>query len=190
MLEQLIQWDTQLFLLINKTGSNAFFDFLMPLFREKWIWLPLYILLIAYFYKTYRLKNTLYILAITVAMIVVGNSVLADTVKNITKRPRPCHEITLKGKMTERVGCGGQYGYFSAHATNHFAMAVFFLLLLKKRFRWATFALLLWAASVAYAQVYVGKHYPLDVLTGALVGSLLGWLAYRLLTKTLKDIQA
>jgi membrane-associated phospholipid phosphatase len=190
LLEQLNQWDTQLFLLVNKTWANSFFDWLMPLLREKWIWLPLYLLLIGYFYKTYRLKNTLYILLFAVAMVVVGNSLLADVVKKTTQRPRPCQEETLKGQMIERVGCGGMYGYFSAHATNHFALALFFLLLLKKRFRWATFALLFWAAAIAYAQVYVGKHYPFDVLTGAIVGSLLGWLTYRLLIKRVKDIQA
>lgn len=188
-MEQLLQWDTDVFLLINAKWGNAFFDWLMPVLRNKYTWVPLYLLILWFFYKKYALKNTLYILLFTVVMVVVGNTLITDTVKNSVKRPRPCHEAALKGKMTERVGCGGPYGYFSAHATNHFALAVFFLLMLKKRFRWATFALLFWAAAVSYAQVYVGKHYPLDVLTGATVGSLLGWLTYRLLTKSVKDIQ-
>lgn len=189
MLEQLLQWDTNVFLLINKQGSNAFFDALMPLLREKWVWFPLYLLLLWYFYKTYKLKNTLYIVVFAALMVVVGNTLLADTAKNTFKRLRPCQEEVLKEKMVERVGCGGMYGYFSAHATNHFALALFFSLLLKKRFRWATFALLFWAAAIAYAQVYVGKHYPLDVITGAIVGSLLGILAYKLLLRSAKDIQ-
>lgn len=188
MLEQLLQWDTRVFLLINADGSNAFFDSLMPVLREKWVWLPLYAALLTFFYHVYKLKKTLLIIGITALLVVVANTLLADTAKHSFKRLRPCHEQTLKGKMVERVGCGGQYGYFSAHATNHFAMAVFFGLLLAKRFKWATFSLLIWAASISFAQVYVGKHYPLDVLTGALVGSLLGLGAYILFTKIEKKI--
>lgn len=188
MLEQLLQWDTNVFLLINKQGGNTFFDVLMPLLRHKLTWIPLYLAILIAFYKLYNVKGTLYIALFTIIMIVVGNSLITDNVKDGVKRLRPCQEQALKGKMVERVGCGGMYGYFSAHATNHFALALFFSLLLKKRFRWATFALLFWAAAIAYAQVYVGKHYPLDVITGAIVGSLLGVLTYWLLQKSVKGI--
>lgn len=188
MIEQLLQWDTQIFLLINAEGSNAFFDFLMPLLREKWVWIPLYAVLLYFFYTTFKFKKTLVVVGITALLVVVANTLLADTAKHGFKRLRPCHEQTLKGKMVERVGCGGQYGFFSAHATNHFAMAIFFGLLLAKRFKWATFSLLIWAASISFAQVYVGKHYPLDVLVGAWAGSLLGLLAYLFFTKIEKKI--
>jgi len=190
MLEQLKQWDTDIFLLINKEGSNAFFDVVMPWLREKWVWVPLYFLLLVYYYRTYKLKNTLFILLFTGATVFAADTILAETAKNTVKRNRPCHEEALKGKMVERVSCGGQYGYFSAHAANHFALAVFFMLLIKKRSRWVTFALLFWAAIVSYAQVYVGKHYPLDVLTGAVAGSLLGYGMAKLLFKTVKEIKA
>lgn len=188
MLEQLLQWDTELFLLINKDGGNAFFDWLMPVLRNKFTWIPLYIIILIAFYKLYNLKNTFFILVFTAAMVVVGNTLLADTAKHSFKRLRPCQEESLKEKMVERVGCGGMYGYFSAHATNHFALALLFSLLLKKRFRWATFALLFWAAAVSYAQVYVGKHYPLDILTGAVVGCLLAYLTHWGLRKSIKTL--
>lgn len=189
MLEQLLQWDTQLFLLINKEGGNTFFDFLMPILRHKLTWIPLYIIFLLVFYNLFALKNTAYILLFTVAIIIIGNTLLADSAKQGFKRLRPCQEPQLKEKMIERVGCGGKYGYFSAHATNHFAMALFFALILKKRFRWVTFALLFWATAIAYAQVYVGKHYPFDVITGAVVGSMLAMGAFWLLKKSVKGIQ-
>ncbi len=189
MIEQLLQWDTEVFLLINKKGGNAIFDWLMPVLRNKFTWLPLYIIILFGFYKLYSLKPTLYILVFTVLMIVIGNTAITDTTKHTVKRLRPCQEEALKEKMVMRVGCGGMYGYFSAHATNHFALALLFSLLLKKRFRWATFALLFWAAAISYAQVYVGKHYPLDVLTGAVVGCLLALLTYWGLQKSVKELR-
>ncbi|HYG14882.1 MAG TPA: phosphatase PAP2 family protein [Bacteroidia bacterium] len=189
MLEQLNQWDTQLFLLINKEGGNAFFDVVMPQLREKWVWAPLYLLLLIYFYRTYKLKNTLFILLFTGIIVFAADTLLAETAKNTFKRPRPCHEVTLADKAVERVGCGGQYGFFSAHAANHFALALFFSLLLKKRFRWATFALVFWAALVSYAQIYVGKHYPGDILAGAFFGSLLGYGMGKLLLAKVKGFE-
>lgn len=190
MLEQLLQWDTEVFLLINKEGGNAFFDVLMPILRNKFTWIPLYILILFGFYKMYGLKNAGIILVFAALLVVVGDSLITDTTKHTVKRLRPCQEESLKDKMVERVGCGGMYGYFSAHATNHFALALLFSLLLKKRFRWATFALLFWAAAISYAQVYVGKHYPLDVLTGTIVGCLLAWLTYWGLQKSIKQLRA
>ncbi len=92
------------------------------------------------------------------------------------QRPRPCQNEALKEEVRLLVPCGSGYSFTSNHATNHFALAVFFagtLGVFFKRWRWLLF---LWAALVAYAQVYVGVHYPLDVAAGALLGMTIGSL--------------
>ncbi|HAI39168.1 MAG TPA: phosphatase PAP2 family protein, partial [Maribacter sp.] len=76
--------------------------------------------------------------------------------------------------------CGGKFGYFSAHASNSFALAVFFGSILKSSVRYLGVFLVLWAALVAYSRIYIGVHFPLDILTGAFIGSLFGWLFVKL----------
>ena len=78
--------------------------------------------------------------------------------------------------MELRVHCGGGYSFTSSHATNHFALATFLVIILGPFFKWIRIPIFLWAASIAFGQVYVGVHYPLDVLAGSIVGILLGIL--------------
>jgi undecaprenyl-diphosphatase len=85
------------------------------------------------------------------------------------------------GKMrTVREGCGGRYGFFSGHASNSMAIAIFSGLMLKKRFKYIIYILIIWAVIMAYSRIYVGVHYPLDVLCGMVFGALSGFMFYRL----------
>lgn len=110
---------------------------------------------------------------------------VTDQLSNFFKygvaRLRPCHDPEIAPLMRlVKSSCGGQYGYFSAHAANSFATAVFFGALLKSSKRGIGVFLVLWAALVAYSRVYLGVHFPLDILTGAVVGSFFGWLFVKL----------
>ena len=87
---------------------------------------------------------------------------------------RPCNDIIFQDTVELRVDCGGGYSFTSSHATNHFALAMFIIFTLGKKNRWIRWGLILWAGSIAYAQVYVGVHYPLDVFIGSLLGILIG----------------
>ncbi|GJM34616.1 MAG: hypothetical protein DHS20C18_36170 [Saprospiraceae bacterium] len=104
--------------------------------------------------------------------IAVADGASSQLIKKNVKRLRPCRTEALAVNLL--VPCGGGYSFTSSHATNHFAIALLLIMVFGKRFRQIKWPLLLWAASIAYGQVYVGVHYPIDVIAGGLLGSLIG----------------
>jgi len=177
MLETLIQWDQWLFHLINNDWHYGFLDEMMPLWREKKFWIPMYLLLAGYSLYKYRLKGLFFILA-AVLTIAIADPISSQLIKKNVKRDRPCREVSLQKEVKLLIHCGGGYSFTSSHATNHFALGVFLFLTIGRLLRSWRWLFLLWAASIAYGQVYVGVHYPLDILAGALVGSLIGWIIF------------
>ena len=108
----------------------------------------------------------------------------ASIVKPMVKRLRPCNDpVVSKTDDLRLTACGTGYSFPSTHATDHFAMAFFLIILFGKRWRWIWLWALLWAALITFAQVYVGVHYPIDVFCGALYGILVGWLFSLIFTK-------
>ena len=105
---------------------------------------------------------------------------LANLFKHGFQRPRPCGEENLQGLMRFVVERCGKYGYFSGHAVNSMATAVFIGLILKEKYYYLIFILLFWSFIVGYSRIYVGVHYPLDVITGFFFGGIIGWIFYRL----------
>ena len=98
--------------------------------------------------------------------------------KNNFERLRPCHEASLADIIhTVRDKCGGHYGFISSHASNSFALAVFLSGFIRRRYRYFPLFILIWASVVSYSRIYLGVHYPFDVIVGAIFGSLLGYLA-------------
>jgi len=179
MLDQLLQFDRHLFYIINHDWTNPFFDSVMPWLRTPTNWIPLYIIIIAFCLWKYG-KKGLVIIALIAASAGVADFTSASIIKPIVHRLRPCYDPVTSKTDIERVGCGDRYSFPSTHATDHFAMAIFMALVFCKKWRWVWFWGILWAGLISFAQVYVGKHYPLDVFCGALYGSFLGWLMYRL----------
>ncbi len=169
---ELLQWDAQIFHLINSDWSNPLFDFLLPILRNKYTWMPLYVFLIAFFTINFK-KQGLYIVMALALTVGIADATSSHLIKKSVKRLRPCKVLEQPKDMNLLVRCGSGYSFPSSHAANHFAMAVFLFLTLGKVVKWTRFPLLLWAASIAYSQVYVGVHFPLDALAGALLGSLI-----------------
>jgi undecaprenyl-diphosphatase len=178
MIDQLLQYDTDLFLFLNNLGSESW-DGLWQFISEKTSWVPLYALFLYFIYQKLGWKGTL-VVAITVALMITATDQLSNLFKHGFERPRPCRLEDLKVMMRFVAERCGRYGYFSAHAASSMAAAIFIGLLLKYRFKYLPFLLLFWAVVVAYSRIYLGVHYPLDIITGMLFGSIIGWGAYKL----------
>lgn len=181
-MEEIIQEDKDLFLYLNNLGDTPFDQFWMMI-SATWIWVPLYVILCYLLYKNFKLRSLLYILL----FIAIGVTV-SDQVSGIFKygvaRLRPCHDPSLQNVM-RIVKCGGQYGFYSAHASNTFFLASYLSFLLKDKLKWFPYAIFVWAAVVAYSRIYLGVHFPGDILVGAFVGTLLGGLFAMLAKKVI-----
>lgn len=182
MQEALVQKDQEWFLYLNQLGTPAWDGFWLFL-SDKWAALPLYALLLFITYRGLGWKRLLLFL-VFVALLITATDQLSGFFKYGVQRLRPCHDPELQGLVRlVKKSCGGRFSYFSAHSANAFALATFFTVFWgKKRRLWAGL-LILWALLVGYSRIYLGVHYPLDVLTGCLAGGILGWLFARLYLK-------
>ncbi len=182
MIESLQQFDVALFLKIHKGLSNSFFDWLMPLLRNRFFWSPLYLFIIVFCIKEYK-KKGYYILGVLLLTFAIGDLTASRILKPLIARIRPCNAINLANDIIHRVPCGTGYSFPSAHATNHFAIAVFLICIFYNKFKPILPIGLVWAAVIAFAQVYVGVHYPIDVFCGAILGVCIGLFTAKILTK-------
>jgi undecaprenyl-diphosphatase len=179
MVENLLHLDKELFLYLNHLGSESWDGFWL-FFSNKYSAIPLYALLLFFSYRTFGAKATV-LLLVSVAILILVNDQLANFFKYGVKRLRPCYDSDVQTGLRLVQGyCGGQYGYFSAHAANSAAVACFFSLLLKSKIYSIGLPLMIWACLVAYSRIYVGVHFPFDVLTGLAVGSFFGWVFAKL----------
>jgi len=173
MLEHL---DQQLILLINSSHS-PFFDKVMYAISGRVIWAPLYLAILIYL--GFKYKRKLYIVLIIIALAITLSDQASVILKNITMRLRPCHEPALAGIVHLVNGeCGGLYSFVSSHAANSFNIALLSLLFIRKR--WYTISIIFWAAIIGFSRIYLGVHYPGDVICGSILGALIGWSMYRL----------
>jgi undecaprenyl-diphosphatase len=141
---------------------------------NKFFWIPLYLVFLYLIIKQYKKQSVLIILFL-IALIVLSDQLSVHAFKNLFMRLRPCHEPNLAGLVHLVNGkCGGQFGFISSHACNHFALAVFLASLLGRRIRYFSLGILIWAGIIAYSRVYLGVHYPGDIIVGAIVGSGIG----------------
>lgn len=171
-------WDQELFLWLNGLGSESFDAFWMTVTNKRYT-IGFYAILTAVMSKRLGWKNTLWML-LTIALLITFTDQITNLFKDGFKRLRPCHEVGLTDIMRQvKPGCGGKYGYFSGHASNSFAMATFFVVLFARHLKWLRWLFLV-AALVAYSRIYIGVHYPLDVISGTCFGILGGWLFAKL----------
>jgi undecaprenyl-diphosphatase len=178
------RFDQQLFLFINSSNS-PFFDHLMYAISGKLIWVPLYLAILIYLGIKYKRKFLIILIFIILAATLADQS--SVIVKNIFHRLRPCHEPTIIGIVHLVNGeCGGVYGFVSSHATNCFDVALLSLLFIKKR--WYTISIIFWAGIIGYSRIYLGVHYPGDVICGSFLGAFIGWSMYNLYILTDNNI--
>ncbi|MCL6265288.1 phosphatase PAP2 family protein [Flagellimonas myxillae] len=179
MLEELVRLDQELFLFLNSLGTETWDGFWMFMTKTRNS-IPLYALLLYLVIKNFGAKKTLVVL-VAVALLITCTDQLSNFFKYGIGRLRPCHDPEVSGVMRlVKSYCGGKFSYFSAHAANSFAPATFFALLFKGKVRLIGWVLLVWACIVAYSRIYIGVHFPLDVLTGASIGAFFGWVFYKL----------
>ena len=170
-MQELIQEDKSIFLFLNNLGSTPF-DQLWIMISATWIWVPLYVIFLYLLFKTFKLRSLIFIL-IFIALGVTVSDQLAGIFKTGIARLRPCHDPTLTGLM-RAVKCGGQFGFYSSHAANTFFIATFMSLLLYKKFKFLPYFLFTWAIIVSYSRIYLGVHFPLDILMGSSMGFFTG----------------
>jgi undecaprenyl-diphosphatase len=181
----IVRLDQQLLLFLNSLNS-PFWDQVMYAISGKFIWIPLYLAILIYLGIKYK-RKFLVILLFIILGITLADQISVNLFKNVFQRLRPCHEPALEGLVHLVKGeCGGKYGFVSSHATNSFYVALFSLLFIRKR--WFTITMVLWAAVIGYSRIYLGVHYPGDVICGSMLGALIGWSIYRLYILTDKKI--
>ena len=177
MLEFLDHIDRIVFLFLNSLHS-VFWDHVMFWISGRFNWIPLYLLIIGYLVYRYKWR-VLIILLLVVLLITMSDQGSVHLFKEVFKRLRPCHNPEISHLVhIVRNHCGGIYGFVSSHAANSFAAASYSLLLIRNRYY--TIFIILWALLVSYSRIYLGVHYPGDIIGGAILGAVLGYIIYRL----------
>lgn len=174
--QSILEWDRDLFLYLNGFHSD-FWDTIMMLITRKETWVPLYITLLYFIIKNYRIKSILIIVAL--ALVVLGADQLAGLLKVTVQRLRPVHDPAIESLVHNVLHKGGLYGFVSAHAANSVAILVFTSRVFKRRSYY--FMMLIWTLLFCYTRIYSGVHYPLDLLGGALLGWGVGYGVFKLM---------
>jgi len=181
-MEKLAELDRELFLFLNNLGSEQW-DWMWIAISDKWMAIPLYAILLYLIFRKFGWRPTL-ITMVVITLLITATDQLANLFKHGFERPRPCRQegvMEYARYVAERCG---RFGYFSAHAANSTGVAVFLSLLFRKHYPRLFIFLLIWAVVVSYSRIYLGVHYPGDVITGMLIGAIFGVL-FHLLRKFL-----
>lgn len=166
--------DTQLFLYLNSLHTN-WLDPIMEQITRRDTWFPTYLILIFWIIYKQKKEAAFTIVSILLAVL-ISDQICSSFLKPIVARLRPCHEPSLYGLIHMVTECGGQFGFCSSHAANSFALATsIYLFFGKNKF---TILLFIWAIIVSYSRIYVGVHYPLDVIFGAMIGTCFAYLSF------------
>ncbi|MEX6690492.1 phosphatase PAP2 family protein [Danxiaibacter flavus] len=173
-LQTLNNLDTWLFLKINNEWTSPFLDSIFPWWRDQNTWVPLYFFLIFLVFYNFGWKSWPW-LAAAIVTVVLTDQLSSGFLKDFINRTRPCND-TLLGPYVKLLVpyCPTSGSFTSSHAANHFGQAAFYYFTLKPYLKSWGQLFFIWAATISYGQVYVGVHYPLDVLGGALIGMMLG----------------
>lgn len=178
--------DTELFLLINGL-HNSFFDGFMYSFSKVGVWIPFYISVIYILIKNAG-KQALWMIVALILCVVLADQISSGIIKESVQRLRPTHNPSLNGLVHIVAGYkGGLYGFVSSHAANTFGFALLSSLLIRKRVY--IVSVFSWAFITSYSRMYLGVHYPLDILGGALVGFFVAVFCFVLLKKIMPQLQ-
>jgi membrane-associated phospholipid phosphatase len=174
------EYDVWLLTKINQDWSNSFLDTLLPYFRETKFWIPLYFFLLLFVTMNFKSKGVWWILGF-ILVAATSDIVSSKLIKTNIMRLRPCRDMEVMQMIRFFVNyCPQSSSFTSSHATSHFAQAMFSCLTLRPvigKWAWLFFP---WAFAIAYTQVYVGVHYPFDVICGSLLGCGIGFAIAKL----------
>jgi undecaprenyl-diphosphatase len=185
-MDDLLRFDQQFFYLINGKWHNAFLDSVLPVIRTSQLWVPLYLFLLVFMLVNFGTRAIWWIVFVALTA-VLSDFISSDIIKANFFRLRPCNDPDLIPQARTLLGYRPKSSSFtSSHATNHFTLATFFYFTLKQYIGAWGWLFFVWASIIIYSQVYVGVHYPLDVLAGAAVGMALGYLSARSYNKQYK----
>ena len=179
MLEKIIDLDKSLFVFLNNLGSEPF-DAIWLLITKQINWIPFFILLAYILHKKINQKQFLYALVL-IALMIAFSDQMTNLVKNNVQRLRPCNDEALTG-LIRIVKDSETFSYFSGHAANSMAAMMFVFLILRQHYKY-TFLIFLYPLIFAYSRIYLGLHFPLDILSGYVFGSLVGLLFYSIYRK-------
>ena len=179
MIQEFFNWDVQNFLYFNNLGESRW-DWFWLIVTQKETWIPLYLIFLFLLYKNFGWKKTL-VAGICIALMITCADQFTNILKNYFQRLRPCHNPDIQG-MFRGIDCEGRgkYGFTSAHASNHIAVALFVGTVLYKQYKWLIYVLIVWALMIAYSRVYVGVHFTGDVFFGTLIGIIFGLIFIRI----------
>lgn len=180
--QQIDALDKRLFMQLNSGWTNGFFDTILPYFRDPSFWAPLYMLMISFMLLNFGKKGFLWSITLLCTLAItdmVGHRVF----KEGFERLRPCSDPEFLRYVRLLVKqCSGGFSFTSNHAANHFGIATFVSITMYPTFKKWIYLFYAWAFFVGYAQIYVGVHYPLDVLGGGLLGIMAGLLTATIFT--------
>lgn len=185
-MESILELDRELFLFLNSLHAD-WLDPIMFWITKTIVWLPLYVFLLYLSIKEFK-KQTWIVLVSIGLVILLADQATSGLMKPFFERLRPSQDPNLQGLIHLVNGYkGGKFGFASGHAANTFGTATFFYLIFRNKHHWIKW-IFVWAGLMTYTRIYLGVHYPGDILVGALVGFTMGWIGYRVHSFLFKKI--
>ena len=181
MIEEILKLDSKLFLYLNNLGTSKFDIFWISLSKIEANILMYLFLILLFFYNQKIRPKLIYIFYFffVIALMIIITDQGANIFKDSFQRLRPCYnESIIDSLRLVKENCGGKYGFFSAHASNSFSLAIFFGLLFINRIRYIIMITIVYASLISYSRIYLGVHYPIDIIFGSFFGIFVGFVMY------------
>jgi undecaprenyl-diphosphatase len=183
MIEEILNLDSELFLFLNSLGSSNFDFFWIYLsYKESNILFYLSLLIFYFYSKSQKIKlSEVFYSLLFIAIMITITDQTSNLFKDSFQRLRPCYNDSLQDYVRlVKETCGGKYGFFSAHASNSFSLAVFFGLIYRNKYKFIIYITLFYASLISYSRVYLGVHFPLDIFFGSIYGIIIGLVVFKI----------